>query len=275
MKRFVFRFDIDTPTCLIEGVPPLLALSEELGVRFTFFLSPGRSILRLGALRRAFLGKPVSSARAAGLSARKKLGLRRYVQLAILNGEIGRGSPDLVRRLAEKSDLGLHGGRNHDLWQHQAHSWSRARVEEEIDWGLEWLRGLGIEVHGFCSPGWTQPPDLSSILVQRGFLYRADRHGADGDPVVQEEGLANLNTNILGEPGGVAYLEHLRALGLSDAEIRDDFRARLRRSGDYAAAYDHPYFAGRHALGTLRDLVGIAQGEGFQVTTMTEVAASI
>jgi len=276
MKTFAFRFDIDTPTCLREGVPRLLDLSDRVGVQFTYFLSVGRSVSRVGVLRRALGPSRAPSARAAGFSARRKLGLSRYVQLALLNQEIGRGASSLVRTLSTSADLGLHGGRNHDHWQNHAHGWPRQKVEDEVDWGLDWLRGMDIPVKGFCSPGWTQPESLAAVLAERGFTYRADRHGVDETGGrLEAGGLLNLGTNIAGEPGGVAYLEHMRASGASDAQIREAFRARLREAGDYAVSYDHPYYAGLHALDLLGDLVEVAKDEGFVVTTMTAMADAI
>jgi peptidoglycan/xylan/chitin deacetylase (PgdA/CDA1 family) len=276
MKTFAFRFDIDTPTCLREGVPRLLDLSDRLDVQFTYFLSLGRAVSRMGALKRAFGRSRAPSGRAVGLSARRKLGLGRYVQLALLNQEIGRGSPSLVRTLSTSADLGLHGGRNHDHWQHRAQGWTKTKVEAEVDWGLAWLAEMEIDVKGFCSPGWSQPESLAEVLVERGFTYRADRHGVDETGAqIEAGGLLNLGTNIAGEPGGVAYLEHMRASGASDSEIREAFRQRLRGVGDYAVSYDHPYYAGLHALQLLESLVQVAKDEGFVVTTMSAMADSL
>lgn len=276
MKRFVFRLDIDTPTCLNEGVPRLLELSAKLGVRFSYFLSVGRSVSRADAFLRLLRGRKAGMPRAAALSPMRKLGLRRYLWLAAANPEIGRGAPEMVRRIAAEADLGLHGGKNHDLWQHGAPGWSRTEVEQEVDWALGWLTELGLSVAGFCSPGWSQPRDLGAVLAARGFTYRADWYGADATgAVVDEHGVLNLATNMVGIPGGVAYVEHLRAQNLSDAEVRSAFRERLRELGDYAVAYDHPYFAGVHALNLVEDLVLIAMDEGFEVTTLTETASAL
>jgi len=276
MKTFAFRFDIDTPTCLDEGVPRLLDLSERLGLRFSFFLCLGRSVSRLGVLSRSLQRTRRQEARAAGYSARKKLGFFRYVRLALLNPEIGRGASALVRRLSESADLGLHGGWNHDHWHHQAREWPRSRIEAELDWGVARLADLGVSVSGFCSPGWNAPDGLPELLHARGFSFRADRYGGDETgAVVEPPGVVNLATNILGEPGGVAYLEHMRARGLTDAGIRDAFRKRLREVGDYAVTYDHPYYAGLHALGLVEDLVRVAVDEGFEVITMAEMAEGL
>ena len=273
MKTLCVRFDIDTPTCLREGVPPLLELNERLGFKSSYFLSVGRAISRLGTLRRMAGRKGARTERAAGLSARRKLGTAGYIRLALLNPDIGRGAPEIVQRLSRQAELGLHGGRNHDVWQHHAHQWPRARVESEIDWALEWLAGQEISVAGFCSPGWNEAPGLAAVLRERGFLYRADRYGPGLTDVVEElPGFLNMPTNLVGVPGGVAYLEHKRAQGLSDAAIRTQFRQDLAVAGDHAVMYDHPYYAGMHALDLLEDLVSVAMDAGYTLVTLSDMA---
>lgn len=273
MRTFCLRFDIDTPACLSEGVPRLLDLSESMGFRATFFLSMGRAISRVGALQRLATGSRARTPRAVGFSARQKLGTGGYLGLALMNPEIGRGRPNVVHRMARSAEVGLHGGRNHDTWQHGAHRWPLSRVETEVDWGLAWLKEMGIEVLGFSSPGWNEPAGLAGVLRARGFLYRADRHGPDMRGGVEEApGFFNLATNLAGEPAGVAYVEHMRARGLSDAEIRSEFRRSLSRIETDVVLYDHPYYAGRRAVELLGDLVDIARGDGFEMATMAEMA---
>src|SRR5207253_3296462 len=186
MKTFCVRFDIDTPTCLQEGVPNLLELGSRLGFKSTYFLSVGRAISRTGTVARMVSGSRSREARAAGFSARTKLGNAGYIKLALLNPPIGRAHPAIVRDIAANSELGLHGGRNHDTWQNQSRAWPRAKVEAEVDWALGWLKRQGLSVKGFCSPGWTQPSDLAEILKARGFLYRADRYSLEASVGVEE-----------------------------------------------------------------------------------------
>lgn len=270
MKWFAFRFDIDTPKCLEQGVPPLVNLAERLGVRFTFFLHVGRSISLVHSLGRKRKGPGLPSA--ASLSALQKLGAAQYVRTALLNPLIAASALDQVKRLAQTQELGLHGGRNHELWHHGASTWSTTRLQEEIEWSLGWLKSHGLSVKGFSSPGWTEHQDLPHLLENFGFQYRADRHGRDESWGRKEGQLVNLATNLTGEPGGVAYIEHLRALGKTDSEIVADLRERLRVANDYAVAYDHPYFAGLREITLLEKIIGVVKDEGFQIVTLGEMA---
>ena len=95
-----------------------MQVADQLGVVFTFFLSAGRSISRRGTIRRMLGRKPDASPCAEALSARRKLGSLGYISLAIRNPLIGAAHPELVRDLFKSQDMGLHGGRNHDIWHH-------------------------------------------------------------------------------------------------------------------------------------------------------------
>ena len=211
MKVFALRFDIDTPKCLAEGVPPLIDLAEAHGVRFSFYLTVGRSVSIPNFLAARFSGK-AGEPSAAALSARQKLGWRDYLYTALVNPKIGPTFRNIVHRLAASQELGLHGGRNHELWHHQSPTWSHEKTKDEVQWAVDWLRKEGFPVKGFSSPGWTSPPDLAQVLAEAGFKYRADRHGEGAVGCVQEGPLLNVGTNFTGEPGGTGVMPENSAL---------------------------------------------------------------
>lgn len=277
-KLFSFRFDVDTHRCVREGMPALIRLGDRLGVPFTFFVNMGHAVSRIGSVR-GLVGGTEAAPVAAKLSARAKLGSAGYLQAAVLNPLVGGGSPDVIRSAAASGhEVGLHGGRNHAVWQSEAGSWSPARVEEEIDAvlpALESLTGPG-RVMGFASPGWVTPPALCDLLAARGFSYLADEHGP-GDAVGDETtpcAIRSVRTALTGEPGGVAYLEHLAALGLDRGVILERFLEQLQQAGDRVIVYDHPYFAGIAALGLVEDLVGAARDAGYEVVPVADVAGA-
>lgn len=271
-KVFAFRFDIDTPKCLGQGVPPLLELGERLGAPFTFFLNVGRSVSLLNFLRMKLQPKAVETAPAAAFSALQKLGPASYVYTALCNPRIAPKFSEIVRRIPRFHELGIHGGHNHDLWHHHVNSWTPEKTIAEVRWSLDWLRRHDLAVDGFSSPGWSERADLAQILCELGFKYRADRHGPSATGVQRENGILNVGTNLTGEPGGVAYLENQRALGRSDNEVMKDFESRLAESPHYAVVYDHPYFAGLRELDMIEKMVQRARELGFEVVTLGEIA---
>lgn len=274
---FSVRFDVDTHRCVREGMPALSALGRRLGVPFTFFVNMGRAVSRIGVL-----GRRGNGSTAAKLSARRKLGWREYLVAAALNPRVGAASGEvIVAARADGHEIGLHGGRNHAVWQREARRWSKERLGAEIDSVLPGLRALlgGRVPAGFASPGWTTHPLLPALLAERGFTYLADLHGHGQDseirPCAGEATLPNVRTRLTGEPGGVAYLEHLRAIGLDDAALERRFEVDLEAAGPLAVVYDHPYFAGIQDLHGVRRMVEIALAHGYEVVPVQAVAGAL
>lgn len=266
-------------------MPALVDLGTSLGVSFTFFVNMGQAVSRRGSLFGQRNEPNEAHPVAAKLPTRRKLGTVGYLEAAVANPKVGVGSPDVLRSAAIAGhEIGLHGGTNHATWQRGADSWSDARLAREIDTVLPALRVLlpSESVPGFASPGWTTSPALPPLLKARGFTYMADLHGpaAVGGASAAARGIveptssacvSNVRTALTGEPGGVAYLEHLVASGLDRPAIRDRFRSDLREAGDEVIAYDHPYFAGIEGLDLVRLCVEVAQEEGYSVVPVSEI----
>lgn len=277
-RRFCFRFDVDTHRCVREGVPALLDLAAGLDVGFTFFVNMGRGVSRAEALRRRLLPGDGAPPSADKLSPFRKLGPVGSAVAALLNPEVGAGHTEVLGRARDEGhELGLHGGSNHAVWQARAHGWGPDRVEREVRAGLEPLRRLlGGTPAGFSSPGWVTPEGLPAALAELGFGYLADEHGR-GEGVGRAPGapeLATVHTNLTGEPGGVAYIEHLRARGLDARQILDDFVRRLGTVRSLAVAYDHPCWAGVRDLELVAAMVRTARERGFRTTTLGEAVRS-
>jgi peptidoglycan/xylan/chitin deacetylase (PgdA/CDA1 family) len=271
-KLFSVRFDVDTHRCVREGMPALAALGKRLDAPFTFFVNMGRAVSRRAALARR---SSPASATAEKLSARRKLGWKSWLAAATMNPEVGAGAPDVIVAARELGhEIGLHGGRNHALWQLEAPQWSAERVAAEIDAVLPQLeRLLGATPPGFASPGWSTHPALPSLLAARGFRYLADLHGPGDDAGAGV--LPVVRTRLAGEPGGVAYLEHLRATGMDDAAVEQRFEEDLERAGSHAVMYDHPYFAGVHELRLVARVIEIARVRGYEVVPVETVARAV
>lgn len=273
MKRFCFRFDVDTHLCISKGMPNLLRLADELEVRFTFFVNMGRAISRLDYLRnRTSQGHGGTTAKLSNL---KKLGMSGFLTAAILNPRVGAPHLDTIRAAhAAGHEIGLHGGSNHATWQNHGARWCVGRIRREITPALDILRQSGIPMpRGFASPGWQGSDNLHEALEALGFRYVADIHDPDAREVAlvrPDLGLLAMTTNLCGEPDGVGYLEHMRAEGLNDAQALDTF-ARQLESRPLAIAYDHPYYAGVAELELIRQMIRIARDRGYEITTLENI----
>lgn len=272
-KTLSIRFDVDTHICLSEGVPRLLELARETGVKFTFYINMGVAISRIESVKALLNKNRQTGPVVTSLSARAKLGSLQYLNVALFNPSVGLSHLSVIQAAAEQGhEVGLHGGRNHDLWARYASTWEEEKVSDEIDWGLHSLKKAGVTPTGFSSPGWTTPIKCLEVLKRFNFKYLADEHGAHKLSPDQKSKL-NINsiyTAMAGEPGGVGFLEWCRASGLNDLELFEEFEKRLHTSGDHAVMYDHPYYSGRKEIPALRTCIERARGRGFKIETIAE-----
>lgn len=263
------RFDIDTVRCARAGLPALLALAREEGCRFTFFVNMGRSIARRPGLRR----RHKKNADIHKFRVYHKLRFHELCTTLLLNPMVGaRAIDNLHQAIAEGHELGLHGGINHGLWQHTALTWNRKRVYEEVEAGLALMAKAQIpRPTGFASPGFTHPPTLIEVLRELGFNYVADQHSPDVEVLSSQSVLPNtVNTNIIGMPGNVGYIEWCIAKNISLAGMRDNFEQHLR-SHRTALMYDHPSVAGQDGLERLRLLIQTARNINYSIATIGEL----
>lgn len=269
-RSICFRFDVDTPRCLTQGMPALLDLAKELDVRFTFYVNTGRAVLRrLHVITR---GRKASAKK---LSALRKLGPWSYVYTAVRNprlAEIDR-TGIVARAVAEGYDVGLHGGRNH------ADTWLEAKARAELDFGIDALKRLGAtNIQSFASPGWNTPSGLARILPDYGIWTLADLHGIDTvmmERTSPEEAL-QIPTAFAGEPGGIGYLEWLTARGMDRDQALSHFATQLdAQPRQFAVVYDHPCFAGIEALALLREMIIHCKRAGTDMSTLADLASQL
>ena len=281
-RLFCFRLDVDTHLGVGQGMTNLLKLAnEEADARFTFFANMGRAVSRGTSFRELF------SKSEAGrqpeqptnkFSSRQRLGTSGFLVAALLNPRVGAAHGGQLREAVRSGhEVGLHGGLNHAIWMREAHLWNSQRTSAEIDWGLARLKEAGIESSlGFSSPGWNTPPDCTDILSQRGFSYLADIHDPDRQSISVDHttGLRLVPTTIVGEPGGIGYVEFLRSQNLDDREILEEFSRQLEGK-QLAVVYDHPAYVGRHELEIVCKMFRIARDKGFEIATITEAVQTL
>jgi peptidoglycan/xylan/chitin deacetylase (PgdA/CDA1 family) len=279
MKYICFRFDVDTHKCLRDGVPNLIKLANVYDIKCTFFINTGKSVDRVGFIRNLLLSKSKSNETVYSLSALKKLGLRDYLYIVLSNPVIAQSYPHVIESLFRNGhEIGLHGGHNHQTWQDEAVRWHRDRIAREIHWGIEQIKKINskITLHGFASPAWVSSEIVNDCLRENRFRYVADEHtGSPFQKIKKEKSLKIITTNITGEPGGVGYIEHCRALQMTDEEILKDFTRKLTARKKIAIVYDHPYYVGVQELPLLEKLIKKALSMKYTFVTMNSLAKSL
>mgnify|MGYP006282077903 FL=1 len=277
LPRVALRFDVDTFQCMHRGVPRLLHFADKHQIPMTFFVNMGHAVNYRDILRK--LGdrrhpRATTSGPSPKLSTVKKLGLRGTLHTLLTNPPVGLSSPLLPEIESRGHEIGLHGGLNHADWQNSAHTWSTARLSDELDWGLSALERAGVSApRSFASPGWNSPASLPSLLTALRFTILADRHSPDdnacGSSPINDQ-LRSINTNLVGEPGGVGYIEHCEARQLSVTEMITDAESRLHHFNDIVM-YDHPAYAGGRGLARLQALVETFKKQNAHFLTINQL----
>jgi undecaprenyl phosphate-alpha-L-ara4FN deformylase len=192
--RLGIKVDVDTLEGFRTGVPALLEVLADQGVRASFFLAlgpdnSGKAIFRL--FRQAgFLEKMVRT-RAPAL-----YGWRTMCYGTLLPAPlIGRAAPEILPRIAALGhEVGLH-GYDHVRWHDHLFQLPEAQVAREIVQAQETFAALlGRRAYSFAAPGWQCSRQSRTVLAAQGFLYGSDtrgyapylpRFGANTSPVLE------------------------------------------------------------------------------------------
>ena len=273
VKYCCFRFDADTHACVAKGMPLLMDLGESLGVKFTFFVNMGRAFDRRITLAKV-IRRAARRGAAVSMPAASKLGLSESLRAVFFNPRAGSSSRAVLQAAAcAGHEISLHGGRNHAHWECSAHHWTEEKLYGEVQTGRRWMMECGLpEPTTFASPAWNSPPALKSALSALGFQVIADVYDTATETVVSIDGLLSVPTNVAAGTGTAGYLETAALQRWSTAELMTNWKQHLMAKKKLAVVYDHPFFAGTHALNRVSDMVRIALDQGFSVRTIRDIA---
>jgi len=173
-RRVALKVDCDTLEGTREGVPRLVRILGDRGIRATFYFTFGPDRSGVAALRvftrKGFLAKMLRS------GAPSLYGWRTMLSGTLLPApSIARGSEDAMRAAAEAGhDTGVHGW-DHVGWHDRLPRMPPERVSEE--YGLahaEYLRVFGVPARTSAAPGWTVSPRSLEVQETRSLRHTSD-----------------------------------------------------------------------------------------------------
>jgi undecaprenyl phosphate-alpha-L-ara4FN deformylase len=186
------RVDVDTRRGLDEGVPRLLELFRELGIRASFFVTMGPD--RSGAaIRRAW--RPSFLMKMWRTRAWRLYGLRTVLSGSLLPARpVGCGAPALLRQLvAEGHELAPHGF-DHVGWQDRVHGLAPAALRADLAAAADSFHSIvGARPHASAAPGWRTTGEGLLAQEEFGYRYASDTRGSHPfRPVVSGRGLTTI-----------------------------------------------------------------------------------
>jgi peptidoglycan/xylan/chitin deacetylase (PgdA/CDA1 family) len=268
-KTFAFRWDVDHRFCVTNGIPPILDVCKELGVRNTFFLNMGRSTNLAEWLR----GMGKSRAKLADMNAVhliKKTGWPRFALDTLWPRPVGLGFPRALKALQDEGhELGLHGGMDHVIWSRRFAEIPEETLRADVEESLGHFVRLFGKPAGFAAPGFYADERLVRVLDHFGFAYDGDAIGGAPRP----NGRHWTIPVTLAGTGTVPFLEYHGARGTPETEFLRDYERHLD-ANDLVVVYGHPCYEGvRPRL--LRELFRRALDRGFAFATLAEISARL
>ena len=175
MNRLGLRVDVDTIEGLVHGLPVLLRILANAGVRATIFLPmgpdvPSLTLARIG-LRRERIQQMIRLRPAGGNLV--------HIALAGLISKTRLFYRFLTPYRSSLADheLALH-GYDHWRWIFSVHRWSIPRIITEIKRGCDRFETIfGYAATGFGAPGWRTTPAALTAMDTFNFSYASDCRG--------------------------------------------------------------------------------------------------
>ena len=226
MTKVVYlKVDVDTHVGMKRGVPRLLNLFRELGIKATFFLSfgpdkSGRAISNIWR-QKGFLKKMLRTRAPALYGFQTML----YGTL-IPSPMIAVRFPETVKRIEDEGhEVGVHAW-DHRLWQDHLDELSPQKIQNEFERAFKaYSNILGHLPHSTAAPAWYCNKTSLTIQDKLGLDYCSDTRGENPFiPLVEGKEIKTLQipTNmtcleeIVGRKGDLDMADYLRS------ELRDD-----------------------------------------------------
>jgi len=174
---FAIKVDVDTWTGTRDGVPRLLAILDQFGIRATFYFSmgpdnSGKAIRRLFT-RKGFFKKMIRT------RAPSMYGFRTLLSGTLLPAPIIADTlPHVLKNCEERGhDVGIHCW-DHVEWHDKLPEMAEETVATELDKaGIAFQKALGHTAKTTAAPGWTVSPLSLAVQDRLSLSYCSDARG--------------------------------------------------------------------------------------------------
>jgi peptidoglycan/xylan/chitin deacetylase (PgdA/CDA1 family) len=276
-KLFSFRWDIDHRACITDGLPRIMKVCDELGVKNTFFVNMGRSTnLKEWLSKGGLKGSKAKLQDMEAVHLIKKIGWPRFILETILSRPVGRSLIGSLQKLVSAGhELGQHGGSDHVVWSRRFFELPEAVIAEDVAANNAEMTQLFGKPAGFTSPGFKSDERVSRIVDDLGFDYDGDAIGGEPHhPIAGKRVMRHWRIPVtMCGPRTVPLLEWHGARNTAAADIVRDFENRLD-GNDWVVLYGHPCYEGVNEE-LLREIFKTALNRGYRFVTHQQMAGRL
>jgi undecaprenyl phosphate-alpha-L-ara4FN deformylase len=262
------RVDVDTHAGMRDGVPKILDVLRDAGVRATFYLAMGpdrcgRAVFNL--LRPGFLKKMRRT------SARTVYGWRTLLSGTLLPSRpVASAYPETARRIiAEGHEAGIHSWSHRD-WQDRLPKYTADRILSDLKAACESYRGIfGSDPGTSAAPAWLCNEESLKCQESFRFLFASDCRGTD--PF-----LPNIERRTLKTPQVPTTLPTLdEALGETARDASAFFFGVMDqvRAGEWPVLTVHAELEGGPYAGEYAAFLREARSRGIQIMPLGDLLA--
>ena len=176
LPTIALKIDVDTFVGTRDGVPNLLRILQQFGIRGTFYFSlgpdnSGKAIRRI--FHKGFLSKMLRT------RAPSMYGVRTLLYGTLLPAPlIGTGLPDVMRTVQQAGhEVGIHCW-DHVKWHDYLSRFPKQTTFRELDQARTMFEGIfGSRARTTAAPGWTVSSDSLEIQDSMGLSHCSDARG--------------------------------------------------------------------------------------------------
>lgn len=272
MKKVIsIRVDIDTLVGLKKGVPKLLKLFDDHGIKVTFFCVMGPDTMgqhahrfkKKGYFRRILRANPFKLIRSYGIAPF-------FYGTLLPSPLIGRNHPDLLKAIVAKGhELGIHGF-NHAGWADHYSEYDQARVDDEWSQTIEAFRHVfGSDPESSAAPNWRSHERLFKVEDKAKILYASDMRGFfPFRPKVDRKISATLQI-----PVTLPCTHELKQFDIPKEQIASNIISELQPGINVWTIHD--WYEGLNEGHFVSDFIRMAKEKGYRFVTMKEIAKTL
>jgi len=261
---------VDTFEGMRTGVPRLLDLFRDYGLRSTFFVPMGKDhtgwTVKRVFTRPGFIGKT----RRAGVI--ETFGLKTLMRGLLLPGpEIALKNSELLKGIrARGHEVGIH-GLDHVYWHDHIKKMDKARTNETLDAAVTMFEEImGEKPRSFAAPGWMINSHALAFFGEFGLAYSADTRGTY--PFFPRIGEETFTTPQV--PLTLPTLDEMVGLAGNDSETLSRYFIASLKSGLNVMAV-HTEMEGKRWLPFLESFIKNALEFGFRFERLIDIVARL